>query len=99
MMNELTAYTKDGWTKFGISVFNPNAEMHRGILQLVVCLKKTTREEADKVWQRYMSKHKVPDGVAIINLAPEDGPFLAPHPVEEHEKLRGFFVDVQEWQQ
>src|SRR5438034_10506886 len=28
MMNELTAYTKDGRTKVGISVFNPNAEMH-----------------------------------------------------------------------
>jgi hypothetical protein len=33
MMNELTAFTKDGWTKFGISVFNPSAEMHRQILQ------------------------------------------------------------------
>ena len=99
MMNELTGFTKDGWTKFGISVFNPNAEMHRGILQLAESLKKTTHEEADKIWNRYMHKHKVPDGVAIVNLALEDGPFLVPHPVEENEKLKGFFVDVQEWQQ
>jgi hypothetical protein len=99
MMNELTAYTKDGRTKVGISVFNPNAEMHRGILQLVECLKKTTHEETDKIWKRYMSKHKVPDGAAIVNLARDDGPFLMPHPVEEHEELRGFFVDVREWKQ
>jgi hypothetical protein len=45
-----------------------------------------------------MTKHKVPDGVTIVNLAPEDGPFLVPYPVEKHGNLRGFFVDVQEWQ-
>src|SRR6266542_1451856 len=99
LMNELTAFTKDGWTKFGITVFNPNPDMHRGILRLVECLKKTTQEEADKIWKRYMSKDKVPDGVTVVNLTPGDGPFLLAHPIDKHEKLKGFFVDVQEWQQ
>ena len=99
LMNELTGFTKDGWTKFGITVFNPNPDMHRGILRLVECLKKTTQEEADKIWKRYMSKDKVPDGVTVVNLTPGDGPFLLAHLTDKHEKLKGFFVDVQEWQQ
>jgi hypothetical protein len=66
---------------------------------LVERLEKATHEQAEKIWRRYMSNYNVPDGAAIVNLAPEDGSFLLPHDVDEHEELRGFFVDVKEWQQ
>lgn len=78
LINELAGFTRNGSTKFGISVVTPVLSV---VLDLAVMLAKATRTRADAIWRIHMSRERVPDGTTIVNLSRQDGPFLIPHPL------------------
>ena len=96
-LNDLTGYTTNGSTTFGISIFNPSMEMHRAIVQLTEQLKAETHRLAKNIWDRYMKKDKVPNGVTLVNMALNDGPFLVVHPGNDTKQFDEYYVDVAEF--
>jgi hypothetical protein len=77
-INELAGYTRNGSTKFGVSVVTP---VLPSVEALAASLVGETSSRADSIWRQYMSHERVPDGTSIVNLEPNDGPFLVPHPM------------------
>ena len=96
-LNDLTGYTTKGRTTFGISVFNPNENMHNAVVHLSQRLKAETDRLATAIWEKYMREQKVPDGVTMVNMASADGPFLVAHPGNDTDEFDKYFVDVAEF--
>lgn len=96
-LNHLTGYTKDGWTTFGINIYNLNLKAHQAIVLLAEDLAKKTHDHAQGIWAKYMLKKKVPDGVTMVNMAPDDGPFLVPHPAALTDRHDNLFVEIAEY--
>jgi hypothetical protein len=77
-LNELTGFTLNAHTKFGITIITPELVSVR---TLCVGLYGKAHSEAEKIWRKHMSKNRVPDGTTVVNLSSDDGPFLIPHPM------------------
>ncbi len=77
LLNELAGFTTNAFTKFGFTVVTPILPT---VVELSTDLSQRARTEAETIWSRYMSRQRVPDGTTIVNLSPDDGPFLIPHP-------------------
>lgn len=76
-LNFLTGETRNGRTTFGISVVTPPLPSVR---DLCIDLEGKLTERAHAIWRKHISKDRVSDGMSIVNLSKEDGPFLVPHP-------------------
>jgi hypothetical protein len=77
-LNELAGFTRNGQTRFGITIVTP---ILPSVRELCVELYGQVHSEAGVIWSKHMSQKRVPNGTTIVNLSTEDGPFLVAHPV------------------
>lgn len=77
LINELAGYTRSDATHFGITIITPDLGR---FISLTESLSRTLTEEAQRVWVKYFSSVRVPDGTTIVNLEEGNQPFLVPHP-------------------
>ncbi|TDY66535.1 hypothetical protein CLV96_3914 [Leptospira meyeri] len=94
-MNEVTTFTTNGVSTFGISIFKPNAVFLDTIKELCTKLKISCEKEALTLWKKYYSGVKVPDGIMNVNISKLDGPLLVDHPSTSLKSAATFYSEIQ----
>jgi len=78
LLNELSGFTRNAQTTFGITIVTP---VLPAVRDLCVELYGQTHSAAETIWRRHMSSERVPDRTTIVNLSSDNGPFLVQHSI------------------